>query len=60
MDDLSKNFTSLNEEPAFWAAANRHLTRYGPAFEEVIVERAEGVSFMMRMTVPSSISPPAR
>ena len=42
MDDLSKNFTSLNEEPAFWAAANRHLTRYGPAFEEIIVERAEG------------------
>lgn len=33
---------SLNDDPAFWAAANRHLTRYGPSFEEVIIERAEG------------------
>lgn len=33
---------SLNADPAFWASARRHLTRYGPAFETVIVERAEG------------------
>ena len=33
---------SLNADPAFWAAANRHLTRYGPSFESIIVERAEG------------------
>lgn len=42
MDKLAKNFASLNDEPAFWEAANKHLTRYGPAFEEIIVERAEG------------------
>lgn len=42
MDNLAKNFASLNDEPAFWDAANKHLTRYGPAFEEIIVERAEG------------------
>lgn len=33
---------SLNSDPAFWAAANKHLTRYGPNFESIIVERAEG------------------
>jgi len=33
---------SLNADPAFWAAADRHLTRYGPSFESIIVERAEG------------------
>jgi len=33
---------SLNADPAFWAAANKHLTRYGPSFESIIVERAEG------------------
>ena len=33
---------SLNTDPAFWEAANRHLTRYGPSFEQIIVERAEG------------------
>src|SRR5262245_65874504 len=33
---------SLNADPAFWASARKHLTRYGPAFEEIIVERAEG------------------
>ncbi len=33
---------SLNADPAFWASANKHLTRYGPAFETIIVERAEG------------------
>ena len=33
---------SLNDDPVFWASAHRHLTRYGPAFESVIVERAEG------------------
>jgi 2,2-dialkylglycine decarboxylase (pyruvate) len=32
----------LNADPAFWAAANKHLTRYGPDFESIIVERAEG------------------
>lgn len=33
---------SLNSDPAFWASANKHLTRYGPGFEAIIVERAEG------------------
>ncbi|SFH92802.1 2,2-dialkylglycine decarboxylase (pyruvate) [Bosea sp. OK403] len=33
---------SLNADPTFWAAANTHLTRYGPDFEAIIVERAEG------------------
>ncbi|WP_371347647.1 aspartate aminotransferase family protein [Ancylobacter sp. IITR112] len=33
---------SLNDDPAFWAAATTHLTRYGPSFESVIIERAEG------------------
>ena len=33
---------SLNADPAFWASARKHLTRYGPSFEEIIVERAEG------------------
>lgn len=33
---------SLNTDPAFWASANKHLTRYGPSFETIIVERAEG------------------
>jgi 2,2-dialkylglycine decarboxylase (pyruvate) len=33
---------SLNNDPAFWASANKHLTRYGPGFESIIVERAEG------------------
>ncbi len=33
---------SLNNDPAFWASANKHLTRYGPSFEQIIVERAEG------------------
>jgi len=33
---------SQNADPAFWASANRHLTRYGPDFEAIIVERAEG------------------
>ena len=33
---------SLNDDPIFWASARKHLTRYGPAFESVIVERAEG------------------
>lgn len=33
---------SLNVDPAFWASAEKHLTRYGPAFESIIVERAEG------------------
>lgn len=33
---------SQNADPAFWAAARKHLTRYGGAFEEIIVERAAG------------------
>lgn len=33
---------SLNDDPAFWASARKHLTRYGPGFESIIVERAEG------------------
>jgi len=33
---------SLNADPAFWASARKHLTRYGPDFESIIVERAEG------------------
>ena len=33
---------SLNDDPAFWASARKHLTRYGPSFETVIIERAEG------------------
>ncbi|MFC3722353.1 aspartate aminotransferase family protein [Neoaquamicrobium sediminum] len=32
---------SLNDDPAFWAAARKHLIRYGPSFESVIIERAE-------------------
>lgn len=33
---------SLNDDAAFWANADKHLTRYGPAFERVIIERAAG------------------
>lgn len=33
---------SLNSDPEFWTSANKHLTRYGPGFEAIIVERAEG------------------
>jgi 2,2-dialkylglycine decarboxylase (pyruvate) len=33
---------SANADPEFWASANKHLTRYGPSFEPIIVERAEG------------------
>lgn len=33
---------SKNNEPAFWASAERHLIRYGGAFDPVIVERAAG------------------
>ncbi|MDK4716019.1 aspartate aminotransferase family protein [Rhizobium sp. CNPSo 4039] len=33
---------SLNNEQSFWNQANRHLTRYGPSFENIIVERASG------------------
>ena len=33
---------SLNADPAFWTSARNHLTRYGPSFETVIIERAEG------------------
>ena len=33
---------SLNDDPAFWASARKHLTRYGPSFEPIIVEKAMG------------------
>jgi 2,2-dialkylglycine decarboxylase (pyruvate) len=33
---------SLNDDPKFWASAHKHLTRYGPSFETIIVEKAEG------------------
>lgn len=33
---------SLNDDQRFWNQANRHLTRYGPSFESIIVERASG------------------
>ncbi|GLQ39674.1 aspartate aminotransferase family protein [Rhizobium albus] len=33
---------SLNNDAAFWSAAQKHVTRYGPSFETVIIERAEG------------------
>jgi len=32
----------LNDDSGFWASARKHLTRYGPSFESIIVERAEG------------------
>ncbi|MBB4372238.1 2,2-dialkylglycine decarboxylase (pyruvate) [Bradyrhizobium sp. cir1] len=33
---------TLNADTDFWASANTHLTRYGPSFESVIIERAAG------------------
>lgn len=33
---------SLNADPGFWEDARKHLTRYGPSFEPVIIERARG------------------
>lgn len=33
---------SLNDDPGFWASARKNLTRYGPDFETIIVEKAEG------------------
>jgi 2,2-dialkylglycine decarboxylase (pyruvate) len=33
---------TLNADPEFWTSANTHLTRYGPSFEPVIIERAAG------------------
>ncbi|MHB1328296.1 MAG: aspartate aminotransferase family protein [Gemmatimonadales bacterium] len=33
---------SPNADPDFWNAANAHLIRYGPRFEPIIIERAEG------------------
>lgn len=33
---------SRNADPAFWEAADKHLIRYGSAFERLIIERAEG------------------
>ncbi|WP_185985510.1 aspartate aminotransferase family protein [Aureimonas mangrovi] len=32
----------MNDDAAFWSSARDHLTRYGPSFESVIIERAEG------------------
>jgi 2,2-dialkylglycine decarboxylase (pyruvate) len=31
-----------NADPLFWQNARKHLIRYGPAFEDLIIERAEG------------------
>jgi 2,2-dialkylglycine decarboxylase (pyruvate) len=33
---------SFNADPEFWASAHKHLTRYGPSFETIIVEKAKG------------------
>lgn len=33
---------SNNQDPAFWAAAGRHLIRYGGSFDPAIIERARG------------------
>jgi 2,2-dialkylglycine decarboxylase (pyruvate) len=33
---------SKNDEHEFWASAERHLVRYGGAFDPAIIERAEG------------------
>ena len=33
---------SKNEDPRFWQNARDHLVRYGPTFEPLIIERAEG------------------
>lgn len=33
---------SKNDDPAFWAAAQKHLLRYGGSFEPLIIERAKG------------------
>jgi 2,2-dialkylglycine decarboxylase (pyruvate) len=33
---------SKNDDPAFWSAADRHVLRYGGAFDRRIIERAEG------------------
>ncbi|GGK52851.1 aspartate aminotransferase family protein [Salinarimonas ramus] len=33
---------SLNADPKFWEDARKHLTRYGPSFEQVIIERGQG------------------
>lgn len=33
---------SNNQDPAFWAAAKKHLIRYGGTFDPAIIERAEG------------------
>jgi 2,2-dialkylglycine decarboxylase (pyruvate) len=33
---------SNNNDPKFWAAANKHMIRYGGSFEPIIVERSEG------------------
>ncbi|PJR13308.1 aspartate aminotransferase family protein [Sinorhizobium meliloti] len=31
-----------NQDPAFWAAASKHLIRYGGSFDPAIIERARG------------------
>ncbi len=33
---------SNNQDPAFWAAARKHLIRYGGSFDPAIIERAAG------------------
>ena len=33
---------SKNDDPAFWASAQKHLLRYGGSFEPLIIERAKG------------------
>ncbi len=35
-------YMSNNQDPAFWAAAGRHLIRYGGSFDPAIIERARG------------------
>jgi 2,2-dialkylglycine decarboxylase (pyruvate) len=42
MSTCERAAMSLNDDPVFWASARKHLTRYGPSFESVIVERAGG------------------
>ncbi|MFP5075895.1 aspartate aminotransferase family protein [Rhizobium sp. YIM 134829] len=42
MAHAARTSNSANDDLSFWANANRHLTRYGGTFEDIIVERAEG------------------
>ena len=48
-------------EAGFWAAAERHLVRYGGTFTPRIIERAQGsYVYDERRAARSSTSPPAR